>query len=188
MFTLVPFSPEIVTDNIFREQDTLKVHGFQVSPAEIESILLRHPQVADCCVVGIKYDASASSDEVMLRAYVKLKNKVEIGERASEMYKDGTDEYTTQIDRMDGNTTCRDIADSVNEQRLNDLVDQGEHADPNKSATEQDIVEYLARRVIRYKRLTGGVQFLDELPRSPAGKLIKRLLPIPEGAGFSIYQ
>ena len=31
----------------------LKVRAFQVAPAELEGHLLRHPDVADACVVGI---------------------------------------------------------------------------------------------------------------------------------------
>jgi len=31
----------------------MKVRAFQVAPAELEGHLLRHPDVADACVVGI---------------------------------------------------------------------------------------------------------------------------------------
>ena len=34
-------------------QGILKVWAFQVAPAELEGHLLRHPDVADACVVGI---------------------------------------------------------------------------------------------------------------------------------------
>lgn len=36
----------------------LKVKGFQVTPAELEGHLLLHPDIADCCVVGIRDDYS----------------------------------------------------------------------------------------------------------------------------------
>jgi 4-coumarate--CoA ligase len=31
----------------------MKVRGFQVAPAELEGLLLKHPDVADICVVSI---------------------------------------------------------------------------------------------------------------------------------------
>ncbi|MDP2435581.1 MAG: acyl--CoA ligase [archaeon] len=38
-----------ITDRI---KEFLKYKGHQVAPAELEAVLLSHPQVADCCVVG----------------------------------------------------------------------------------------------------------------------------------------
>ena len=31
----------------------IKVNGFQVAPAEVEAVLLRHPAVLDCAVFGV---------------------------------------------------------------------------------------------------------------------------------------
>ena len=42
--------------------------------------------------------------------------------------------------------------------------------------TEKDVYDYLAAKLARYKRLDGGVQFLDAVPRNPSGKILKRLL------------
>ncbi|HEX9638562.1 MAG TPA: AMP-binding protein [Acidobacteriota bacterium] len=36
-----------------RAKEMIKVRGFAVAPAEVEAALLRHPQVADCAVVGV---------------------------------------------------------------------------------------------------------------------------------------
>jgi acyl-CoA synthetase (AMP-forming)/AMP-acid ligase II len=36
-----------------RSKEMIKVNGFQVAPAEIESVLLSHPAVLDCAVFGI---------------------------------------------------------------------------------------------------------------------------------------
>ncbi|RDB15274.1 4-coumarate--CoA ligase-like 7 [Hypsizygus marmoreus] len=36
-----------------RLKELLKVRGFQVAPAEIEGCLLAHPDITDCCVIGI---------------------------------------------------------------------------------------------------------------------------------------
>lgn len=36
-----------------RFDDIIKSGGFRIGPSEIESVLIRHPDVAECCVVGI---------------------------------------------------------------------------------------------------------------------------------------
>lgn len=41
---------------------------------------------------------------------------------------------------------------------------------------EQDITDWVAGRVAHYKRLRGGVRFVDEIPKSAAGKILRRLL------------
>lgn len=49
-------------------QEFIKVRGFQVAPAELEGSLLGHPDIIDCCVVGVEDERSG---EVPL-AYVVL--------------------------------------------------------------------------------------------------------------------
>ncbi|GES66499.1 acetyl-CoA synthetase-like protein [Aspergillus terreus] len=46
---------------------------------------------------------------------------------------------------------------------------------PSK-ATADEIVKYVADRVISYKRLRGGVHFVDSIPRNPSGKILRREL------------
>jgi acyl-CoA synthetase (AMP-forming)/AMP-acid ligase II len=36
-----------------RSKEMIKVSGFQVAPAEVEAVLLRHPAVLDCAVFGV---------------------------------------------------------------------------------------------------------------------------------------
>lgn len=36
-----------------RIKELIKVSGFQVSPAELEAILITHPAVAEACVIGV---------------------------------------------------------------------------------------------------------------------------------------
>jgi acyl-CoA synthetase (AMP-forming)/AMP-acid ligase II len=36
-----------------RSKEMIKVNGFQVAPAELEAVLLRHPAVVDCAVFGV---------------------------------------------------------------------------------------------------------------------------------------
>lgn len=57
----------------FCVQDTLKVSGSQVSPIEIEEVLLAHPQrlVSDVTVAGVR-GSGRTSDELVPRAWVVL--------------------------------------------------------------------------------------------------------------------
>lgn len=40
----------------------------------------------------------------------------------------------------------------------------------------QDISNYVAAHKAPYKRLRGGVEFLDSIPKSPSGKILRRVL------------
>lgn len=44
------------------------------------------------------------------------------------------------------------------------------------SQTAVSLAKFLAEQVSGYKQLSGGVVFLDELPKSPTGKVLRRLL------------
>ncbi|KAH7325895.1 hypothetical protein B0I35DRAFT_347023 [Stachybotrys elegans] len=47
---------------------------------------------------------------------------------------------------------------------------------PGTTASADDITRWLADRVVRYKQLTGGVVFVDEIPKNPSGKILRRVL------------
>jgi acyl-CoA synthetase (AMP-forming)/AMP-acid ligase II len=51
-------------------QELIKVRGFQVAPAEIEGVLLHHPNVMDAAVIGIQYSIE---DSELPRAYVVVR-------------------------------------------------------------------------------------------------------------------
>ena len=44
--------------------------------------------------------------------------------------------------------------------------------------TEENIVEWLRAKVANHKRLRGGVRFVDEIPKSASGKILRRVLKI----------
>ena len=44
------------------------------------------------------------------------------------------------------------------------------------SVTEEDIVEFMQTKVAAHKRLKGGVVFINTLPRTTTGKLLRREL------------
>ncbi|USP78153.1 transcription factor mbp1 [Curvularia clavata] len=50
-----------------RKKELIKVKGLQVAPAELEALLLDHPQVQDAAVIGVKID-----DDERPRAYIVL--------------------------------------------------------------------------------------------------------------------
>ncbi|CAK7265556.1 hypothetical protein SEPCBS119000_001578 [Sporothrix epigloea] len=47
---------------------------------------------------------------------------------------------------------------------------------PTNSAKAKEIVEWLASRTAPHKKLRGGVHFVNEVPKSPSGKLLRRVL------------
>lgn len=43
-------------------------------------------------------------------------------------------------------------------------------------ATADEVKKMISDSLANYKQLTGGVVFLDEIPKSPSGKILKRVL------------
>ncbi|KAM0787739.1 hypothetical protein ACM66B_003796 [Microbotryomycetes sp. NB124-2] len=108
-----------ITDRL---KELIKVKGFQVPPAELESVLLECPYVQDCAVIGIYHEDQATE---FPRAYVV----------ASAQHKDEKD-----LDRK--------------------------------------IIDWVSGKVAAHKRLRGGVRFLNAIPKSPSGKLLRRELRV----------
>ncbi|KZT30745.1 amp dependent CoA ligase [Neolentinus lepideus HHB14362 ss-1] len=110
-----------------RLKEIMKVRGFQVAPAELEGLLLAHPDVADVCVVGIPDDYSGEVPLAFVVPHV----------RAMERVKD----------------------------------------DPSEAERiKASIAKHVADRKVNYKHLSGGVEFIDSIPKNPSGKLLRRVL------------
>ncbi|KAJ5816507.1 hypothetical protein N7447_008740 [Penicillium robsamsonii] len=107
-----------------RIKDIIKSNGFQVSPLELEEILVHHPLVKEAAVHGIWSESNATD---LLRAYI------------------------------------------VSEQPLAKAGRDTEEA-------ARSVAGFVANQVAGYKQLKGGVIFVDSLPKSPTGKLLRRLL------------
>ncbi|KAI8140539.1 hypothetical protein BJV82DRAFT_671614 [Fennellomyces sp. T-0311] len=101
-----------------RLKELIKVKGFQVAPAELESLLLSLPDVLDCCVIGV-YNSEEATEYP--RAYVVPSPYVTADE-----------------------------------------------------ALVKKISNHVAKNVTGYKRLRGGVRFIEQIPKSPSGKILRR--------------
>ncbi|KAK3059416.1 hypothetical protein LTS18_010921, partial [Coniosporium uncinatum] len=42
--------------------------------------------------------------------------------------------------------------------------------------TEEDVKEFVGSRLAKYKRLEGGVRFVEAIPKNASGKILKRIL------------
>ncbi|RVX72393.1 hypothetical protein B0A52_03581 [Exophiala mesophila] len=112
-----------ITDRI---KEMIKYKGFQIAPAELESLLRQNPLVADVAVVGVE---AIEKGTELPRAYVVRQ----------------------------ANTSNKNRATLDKEQ-------------------EQEIIHWLSNQVVKYKRLSGGVRFVQQIPRSPTGKILRRVL------------
>ncbi|KAL2851417.1 hypothetical protein BJX68DRAFT_254967 [Aspergillus pseudodeflectus] len=101
-----------------RKKELIKVNALQVSPAELEAVLLGHEGVADVGVVGVL----GADGQERPRAYVQAREGVR--------------------GRLD----------------------------------EADVQDYMKERVAKHKLLTGGVVFVEEVPRLASGKLHRKVL------------
>jgi ribosome assembly protein SQT1 len=46
----------------------------------------------------------------------------------------------------------------------------------NDRLVKRDIAKFVEKHKSRYKWLAGGIEFIDVIPKSPSGKILRRLL------------
>jgi acyl-coenzyme A synthetase/AMP-(fatty) acid ligase len=102
----------------------IKYKGRQVAPAELEAVLLSHPQVADAAVIP-SHDEEAGE---IPKAFVVL------------------------------------------------------HPGANADVDAEEIMEFVAQRVAPHKRIR-KLEFVTEIPKSLAGKILRRVLIEKERLG-----
>lgn len=73
----------------------MKVRGFQVAPAELEGLLLDHPNVDDACVVGVPDEYSGEIPMAFIvpsrgAAERMVKDKSEVGKLKATLMKVST--------------------------------------------------------------------------------------------------
>ena len=98
-----------------RKREMIKYKGFQVLPAELESVILELPEIRDVAVVGVRDAHGAESP----KAFVMLH--------------------------------------------------------PGRSLSGERVQAHVRSQVAGYKQVR-DVEFVDAIPRSPAGKILRRLL------------
>ena len=49
-------------------KELIKVKGYQVAPAELESLLLKHPRIADAAVIAIRDDEAGERPKAVIVA------------------------------------------------------------------------------------------------------------------------
>lgn len=47
---------------------------------------------------------------------------------------------------------------------------------PDQTATAADILRFMDGKVSAIKRITGGVVFVDAIPKNPSGKILRKVL------------
>jgi acyl-CoA synthetase (AMP-forming)/AMP-acid ligase II len=99
-----------------RVKELIKYKGYQVAPAELEAVLIGHPQIADAAVIGVK---DAESGEELPKAFLV---------RA-----------------------------------------------PGTEITEDEVKAYMAEKVAPHKKIR-IVEFIDQVPKSSAGKILRKEL------------
>ncbi|XP_062537188.1 uncharacterized protein LOC134205685 [Armigeres subalbatus] len=97
-----------------RIKELIKYKGFQVPPAELEAVLMKHPKVKDAAVIGI-------ADE-----------------------------------------------------RVGELATAFVVKEPGKEVSEEEIKAFVAEHVSQQKQLHGGVRFINEVPRTATGKILRK--------------
>ena len=102
-----------ITDRL---KELIKYKGFQVAPAELEDLIMGHPDVRDTCVVGVPDD----------------------------------------------------VAGELPHARI--VLQEG------SAATEETIAAWVAEHVAPHKKLRGGIQFVDVIPKTASGKILRRVV------------
>lgn len=103
-----------------RVKELIKFKGFQIAPAELEALLLTHPRIVDCGVVGV--DSKADATE-LVRAYIVA-------------------------------------AEDVRQEELDKF--------------SEEVKAWVAARVAKHKRLSGGCFIVESVPKSPSGKILRK--------------
>ncbi|KAF5322581.1 hypothetical protein D9619_001914 [Psilocybe cf. subviscida] len=108
-----------------RRKELIKYKGFQVPPAELESVLLSHPDIADAAVIGVD---SAKEATELPRAYVVPSSPETV------------------------------------------------KTDSERLLFGESIQRWIQSKVAYHKFLRGGVVVIDVVPKSAAGKILRREL------------
>ncbi len=82
-----------------RKKELIKVQGFHVAPAEIEAVLLDHPDIVDAAVIGVKLHENVSE---VPRAYVVGRPGSRVSELTEDIVKTHVGQKLAKYKRLDG--------------------------------------------------------------------------------------
>ncbi|KZV84251.1 acetyl-CoA synthetase-like protein [Exidia glandulosa HHB12029] len=109
-----------------RKKELIKYKGFQVAPADLEAVLISHPEIIDAAVIGVY---SAEQETELPRAYV--------------VHAKGLGHFKSSEER---------------------------------AKFEASIATWVTQKVAKHKQIRGGVVLIDSVPKSAAGKILRREL------------
>ncbi|CAE6437667.1 unnamed protein product [Rhizoctonia solani] len=109
-----------------RLKELIKYKGFQVPPADLENVLLTHPDIIDVGVIGVHSEEQATE---LPRAYV--------------VHRAGYNSFKSQAER---------------------------------DAFGKEVQAWIQSKVAKHKFLRGGVSVIEAIPKSAAGKILRRQL------------
>ncbi|KAI8379470.1 uncharacterized protein BYT42DRAFT_613773 [Radiomyces spectabilis] len=88
-----------------RQKDLIKHYAYELKPSEIESVLIKLPQVADCAVIGV-YSSEYVTD--LPRAYIMLANGYEYKEGMEKEIQDHVDSQLADRYHLRGGVVIMD--------------------------------------------------------------------------------
>lgn len=144
-----------------RLKDTLKISGAQVSPAEIEQVLLEHPKglIVDVAVSGVPSELVVQPSNAISEA---------AGPTSS-----SEDKGTTT--NTNNGTTQPVISRDERVPRAFIVLSPAGNALGRRQVT-RELDAWVRERLSRYKWLTGGIECVEEIPKNPTGKVLRRVL------------
>lgn len=134
-----------------RFKEIIKFDGSQVSPSELESVLLSYPGVLEAAVIGIPHDVHGN----LPKGFVVMKDF------------DADDEEETREGDTERHfsTTTTATGDNRNESK-----------ERKKKDLEVDLLNFVSSQVADHKQLRGGICILKSFPRTVLGKTDRKFL------------
>ena len=124
-----------ITDRI---KEMIKVKGIGIAPAELEDLLLGHPKVEDCAVVGIKDDYSGE----IPKAFVVLKSGVQSSQEVRRELMDYVKERKERNKWITGGIDFEDeIPKSASGKILRRMLRDGTRGSNQQKKTRTDVEE-----------------------------------------------
>ncbi|KAK4995952.1 hypothetical protein LTR66_004346 [Elasticomyces elasticus] len=132
-----------------RKKELIKTNGWQVAPAELEAVLLRHPSIADAGVVGVQPPGMTTE---VPRAYIVLNKNQHF-------------RHETENDDLE------DV-----EHKEDDELQRRQRLDSAGSVSQDDIRTYLLTQLSSLKVSRCEVRPIEEIPKSASGKILRKEL------------